>query len=542
MADYFVDYSATNDGDGSAYSQAASAGGVGAYNTVHNKVFSSGDKVWIRRVEKLTHTTQIIFHASNDNILFIGWPKSTDEHYSTRPSAAQATWDADSADYPVVNNTGYSAGASPWAACSNCKFYRLEYRSTQNFYFYITGDNNKFYNCRSINNRTTDTGKGWYIQSGADRNEFYDCYADGRAGIAGDYGGVYHNLGSFTKFVRCTAVVENSEIESCAYYTTGDFPLFIDCQVTSSNFWGTGVYSNSRGLKWFGGYIKAENGLHLFRGTGVSTTADHIQGVELACRKIYSTSAQVAHIYIKKWVQSSGTAHAVEWYSATTLGGGTLYLNDTTFATNSINDLKVNSSVNILCKNVNFSTNPINYNTGDITKLYQGLRSLDHENVKDSYQIIHNAATITKTTSVYKSGGTYSLKYEPTGTDGLPILIGINGYETIWVPVIAGSCTINIYGAYKTFTGLKKDDIWIEGDYLDQASGATRATATSRGTSYQDTVATDTSTWTGDTVTQFKLSLTFTVGQDCIVPIRIGFNAYVASGIIYLDPMPEVIQ
>src|SRR5262249_34973896 len=96
MADRFYDASASNDGDGTAFGQAGSPGAAGAYNTLASKSFSSGDKVWCRRQSK-TITSQLTL--SSDGAIFIGWPKSGDINYSTRPSAAQASWDGDSADY-----------------------------------------------------------------------------------------------------------------------------------------------------------------------------------------------------------------------------------------------------------------------------------------------------------------------------------------------------------------------------------------------------------------------------------------------------------
>jgi hypothetical protein len=54
-------------------------------------------------------------------------------------------------------------------------------------------------------------------------------------------------------------------------------------------------------------------------------------------------------------------------------------------------------------------------------------------------------------------------------------------------------------------------------------------------------LTTDTSIWTGDSsLTLFKLAITVTIGQDCLIPIRILLSKFQVGAYIYIDPTPIV--
>ena len=63
-------------------------------------------------------------------------------------------------------------------------------------------------------------------------------------------------------------------------------------------------------------------------------------------------------------------------------------------------------------------------------------------------------------------------------------------------------------------------------------------------TSYDDDDAaleSDASSWSNDSgLTSFKISKTFTVANNCVVPLRIIYNKFVPNAYLYIDPLPVV--
>src|ERR1022692_3805274 len=104
MANVFIDFSASNDGDGTTAAQAGSPGGVGAFKTFVGHAPAVGDKWWFRRAGTLSTGSQS-FTVSN--VQYIGWPISTDVDYATRPaSGISNNWDSDStATLPIISTT-----------------------------------------------------------------------------------------------------------------------------------------------------------------------------------------------------------------------------------------------------------------------------------------------------------------------------------------------------------------------------------------------------------------------------------------------------
>lgn len=539
MADIFVDYSATNNGNGTAYTHAASAGAAGAFNTLNGITGSDGDKVWVRRVVDADATTNWVI--SDSNLFIIGWPKSGDKFYSTRPSAPQATWDADAADYPEFVN---SSGSNYFQLSgSNNELHRLKVTVTTtngSACFTVSGSSNILVNCVSIS--TNDTRSGFDITGHG--NHFYSCHGKGKGYFDyGDVPGGGFNIGTNA----LNNLLQNCTVESInasgnynsAFVDAGIGTVFINCTMTSTHDNGSGLYLNSsKGTKWIGGYLRGS--VPIISSQSIDTY-NLIENVEIRGKRIIISGIAHHKISIKSWDFISGDSYHVEWYNAS--AKGELYLQDTAFS-GGTNNLRLDGHILVLSKNVTYSTSPIFYpitTEGDSYHQLGGFYSADHGQVAGAYYAKTQTGVLESTGSVTRDGGSaLSLKFTSTAKKYLPLVLGRAGFETMFVSVSAGVNTITFYGAYKTYTSLKKNDIWFEADYKDHATNLTTSIATSLSTNGLDTVDSDSSTWTGDTVTAFKITATFDAEQDCIVPIRLYFNSYVASGIVYLDPVPTI--
>jgi len=119
MADWFVDLSAANNGDGTDGAQAAAPGGVGAWNVLTATELlsvSAGDKIWIRRTDGSGGSKKTLSFKDgtlNSRIEFNGWPvDADDEHYAAAQATTNtvaATWDSDPSAFVVINPFGAAA-------------------------------------------------------------------------------------------------------------------------------------------------------------------------------------------------------------------------------------------------------------------------------------------------------------------------------------------------------------------------------------------------------------------------------------------------
>ena len=99
MADYFIDFTEGSNGDGSSGTP------WNQFTTSEHTTVSGGDYLWFRRCD----TTKLIDFIDLA-VDYVGWPKSGDPLYSSRPAAKQAAWDPDTDDYCVQ----YTNVSSVW--------------------------------------------------------------------------------------------------------------------------------------------------------------------------------------------------------------------------------------------------------------------------------------------------------------------------------------------------------------------------------------------------------------------------------------------
>ncbi len=114
MANFYVDFSAANNGDGSDGAQAGAPAGAGAFNVftgTESALISDNDVVWFRRTP--TADTQPVTFAMGtgpklvEKKRYFGWPLSVaDEHYALAQATSNtvtATWNADTEPFTVID-------------------------------------------------------------------------------------------------------------------------------------------------------------------------------------------------------------------------------------------------------------------------------------------------------------------------------------------------------------------------------------------------------------------------------------------------------
>lgn len=109
---------------------------------------------------------------------------------------------------------------------------------------------------------------------------------------------------------------------------------------------------------------------------------------------------------------------------------------------------------------------------------------------------------------------------------------------------LVGSVTVEVFGRWGSGVVPTDKEVWMEIDYLGDATSTLGLVATSRATSYVATllgsgtdVTSDASAWGGST-TSFKLVSTFTTTAKG--PIKINVKVGVASTTLYIDPAPVI--
>jgi hypothetical protein len=549
MADYYVDLSAANDGDGTAYNQAASGGATGAYNTLASKTFSSGDKVWCRRVTRgSNYSSDVTF--SNAGVLYIGWPISGDAHYSTRPSGAQATWDADGGTHCGIPFTG--AGINLVVSGNNIELHRM-YVLVANAIApieYSTNTGVKHYNCKF---ECTATMTIVFTANSSSNTSFVYEGCEFKATTWNGGSSVY-----FLSLVGANAVVANCTVAITSSTPGAGNAFLMNLGSTGaliSNFAATvGTIAGSQGL---GGLIilAANNFVNGWTATVTTHTASVSQNtISIGSVGNYNTvknfqcnfgngisfgSGDVNTLEVTSFTQR----HAVTAGSVLFASGGhgnKLFLSNATFVSgNTTGDVVFASgciNCDVYCRNVLFAGTPATLSSVDFTRML----SFDHNQSAGDFKAYYPDGTI-EASNTYRSGGE-SFSYKLTNTNSSAVSKGAFplsqlGAETIWLSLATGSVTVTLYGAYKGYTPLSAHDVWAELEYLNGSGLIVNATTYV----YNGDLTSDSSTWNNDTgLTVFKLVLTLTLPSDQVCPLRIYGVKYAASSYLYIDPKPVV--
>lgn len=541
MADIFVDFSAANNGNGTAANQAASNGAVGAFNTLASVVNNANDKIWIRRAGTDSWTASYIYTQSG--MQFIGWPQAGDEDYSTRPASGISNgWDSDTNTYAQID----SANSGVFFALNgtNQKIKRLRLRNTGGFTF-----NAVFYMCQSNAGSSNTATNCWFeisyqFVSFIVSIEGQNCVIDGCT--------VLTNMGFSNPAISCSsfdstgAIIRNCTILEgttstgigIRFYRNG---MAKNCSITLT---GAGAKGIDLPFGTNGNYLVRIEDCTISTPSGTGLDGDNFpyqNTVQIRNTSINAKSMSVpqggggfSNVRFNQTVPNTGS-FGVKVVS------GTVCFENANFVSGNNFDFNILEGSLVLVRNCVLQTNPP-YNTAN--RLNPGLYIGDINGNLGFFKSFQESGTI-ETSSTNRTGGRgFSLKFSPANDAfGNPLLrAGLEGAETIFVPLSAGSRTLTIYGAHKLWGGTPPldNDIWFECSYVSSLSGATRTVASSRGSG--TTLTSDTSVWNGDTgLTLFRMSVSFTVGQNCVAPIRIYLGKYVASAYIYIDPLVSIV-
>lgn len=543
MANWFVDFSAANDGDGTAFNQASGGGASGAYNTLASKTFASGDLVWIRR-KSITITSLLTLNQGGTT--YIGWPESGDTYFLTRPSAAQASWDADATGYAEINTTTSLAVMVSINASTN------------------TTVAQEFHRMKFFHNNTTVAALDCVAVSSL--ANFYACYWDHKGGATGGVANRVIHMAAACSFTNCTATytgVGTANAITVLSWSATTFPTtFTGCTLTTS---GPAFVISNPGVGYFinctisnaanstrslviiagAGFLYLYNCTLTFASTSVSVidatgTTGKIIGIKLTIsgRRISLPNGSMLHI--SSFTQTASSSdYAIVPNTGSVIAGE----NFSFVSGNTTGDLGPGIGSAYYLKNCTFThASPVGAANGN----FLGAWILDHGGTVGAFRYIGPRGEVTTEAVKRERGERTTLKFNMnSGTGGtdpfwrqLPFIIP--GMESILVHLPAYQSTITIYGAHKGYSSDPPlaDDLWFDTDYISSTTGTTRTYASSKTTG---SMTSDDSVWTGDTsLTQFKLSVTVTPGQACLCPIRLFFIKRVASAYLYIDPRPVV--
>jgi hypothetical protein len=555
MATYYIDYSATYDGDGSAPDQAAGAGQPGAFNTLVGHLGANGDTIWIRRVTPASANVAIDFNV--DNVKYIGFPIEGDDYYSIRPSGAATLWDADSATYITITTSSTTTpnfkatggalqefhriktistgNASPTWQCItyNCLFKNCYFEHTYGgnaAHYAITAQYGRFYSCIASEATVAPGASCWYIVPTS------DVYLHSCSNVATGNnicGITFYNVNGVCNITCIDCTFYAKGIGAALANTTSQLSTgkkyFYNCDFYGSSTVGAFAISLNTGAFCYIIFDKCR----ILSGSGMILISGAINGI---CNFTEVTQTAANNSYAIN-IASTGFSLSIE--------------NFTTYLGNTTGDIVSHSPVYI--RNGTFK----HVNEVDITpNVWRDVTIMDYAGKKGFYKSYQNAGVITTDVTARTGGASYSIKMQPLfqatyntsadiyNPDKLITTIGLPSKEIMFVSATAGTRTITVYGAYKMWViAPTAKELWMEGSYYSSASDCTWAIFSTRDTAVTSPAAltTDTSIWTGDSsLTLFKLAITVTIGQDCLIPIRILLSKFQVGAYIYIDPTPIV--
>lgn len=543
MADYFVDYSATNDGTGAAANQAASAGAAGAYNTLSGKTFAAGDKVWVRRVSSSTLAATLTL-SQTVGVSIVGWPMSGDDFYSTRPASGTSNgWDSDSASYFTL--LWASASFKLSITGSSYTFYRMKVQNNtaSAVVWSITGTTNTFYDCYGLHNNATAITTAGIFDISAGSNTFVRCKWEGQAATNASASVLNVASGTSVKLFDC--IVNVTSIAG-----TASRPVVVavsDCLIRGLTINITSGTSVMNVLLVSGSNcviadvdVVASAGVTSYTALSVTGSNNRITNIQTNSggggtngHLVMTGSNNI--VTFRKAAQNPTTG--TNGINLTTGAGNHVTLKNVVFQGNT-QDVQMGAAANnvVLCNNCSFSSSPVCSASMHETSQFG---SYNHNLAAGSYHAEFLNGTIDSSTTYRTGGETFSFKFQSTsagvGERG-QLQMGIPGIETIWLALSAGSRTLTLYGAHKNFVSSvpKKHHLWFEFEYLDASNNYVHVSTYAYGTSLES----DASTWNNDTgLTVFKITApAVAVGADCVVPVRIFYQDYESGGYTYIDP------
>lgn len=543
MANYFVDFSAANNGDGSDGAQAAAPAAPGAFNQLtvtENATILAGDSVYLRRTG-VASKQNITF---KNGVKYYGWPLAADENYATRPAnTVDATWNAD------LDNWCYFTAPTAAANYVDNEFWRLNSHASggQNHWLNTSSgtSGNLFWN----HSRQTGTGAGNQMQARA---------------TPGNWGTGQYKTRDF-QFVHTQA--SNSTVCNIQPGLSGwiDMEFDVIYQLASADPFpiviggGNGGTRNRIRVMSFtnagAGRMKltyAGTNAGIFD-IGVAPGASVPWG-QITFSEPGAIGVQVRLVNITQ--TGSGDADGIRFEASGSNGSVEIYAVNSIFegVSNDINNT-TNYRSRITGRNISFSTSKVTFgpNNDKLDQDQQVIEVEDFGGVKGSWLRMTNRG-FHKQSSAYRDiavGVRDSILMETRASDYTPspvpvpfMFAGPWGKEPLRKYVTAGAPrTITMYGYHKDWAGnANKRNVWLEVDYYDAGIGA-HVTLVSTFDALGAALTADASTWIGVAGgTPFKLAVTFTPGQNGYCFIRMCVSeSYLDAGNrskIYVDPLP----
>lgn len=543
MTDYFVDFSAANNGDGSDGAQAAAPAAPGAFNQLtatENLTILAGDSVYLRRTGTADKKT-ILF---KNDVNYYGWPLAADENFATRPAnTVDATWNAD------VDNWCFFDAPSGAENHVNNEFWRLNSHTatSQNHWLNTTSgvSGNLFWNhCRQ-----TGTGPGSQMQARA---------------VPGNWGAGAYKLRDF-QFVHNQG--SNSTVCNIQPSAAGwiDMEFSVIYQIASPDHFpiviggGGGAtrnrivivdHTNAGAGRMKLTYAGVQAGIFDIRvAPGGSVPWGQITFAEPG-----AVGVQVRFTNIDQ--TGSGDASGIQVDAAGSNGGVDISAINCIFE-GVTDDIKFSTNYRtyISGRNVTFSTSKVAFgpNGNVLDPAQQCIEIEDFGSVKGSW-LRMTSRGFHQQSSAYRDiavGVRDSIVMETRATDYSGLIIPVPfmyagpwGKEPLRKYVTTGAPrTITVYGYYKDWAANQNaGNIWLEVDYYDAGVGA-HVTLITTFDPLAAALTADASTWIGVVGgTAFKMAVTFTPGQNGYCFIRVCVNdSYVPGGNrskVYVDPLP----
>jgi len=554
--DYYADFGAANDGDGTTHSHAGTPGGAGAWNTLVGKVLAVGDTVWARRAfTGLLITAPLTLTAQS---FIIGWPKVGDKNYDTRPSGPRATWDSDPGDYPEITCSTSGQGVMAFAAGSGAS---------------------ELHRIRLVQNATNTVNTVVINVAATASPIFYNCVVEcihaltdntksiTVVAIAANSAATMHNT-----TIRHIGAVTSSHADTCMISLYGGLIMHgSTITVTSSGFTrrlvhlrgGCSMYMNKCTINHSGTGIATPP--FYFNGTSIALTindcdfshdtttsslswflysASHsghsMSGYRVRMNKgVKWTMPPQFHVHFERFNQTSNSStFGIETRGLTIDCGGTITGTNFSFATNTIGDIQLRPGVLCMIDNCALES----FTPFGVPGAFPGYWCKDADGTVGSWAYTGPNATSSKNTAHRDDGEDYSIKCQTTAVEANNVGI-LPGLETLWVSVPASAVTVTVYIAAK---GVVPDagNLWIETEYLDEVSGGHKEFASTRDMTYAPAaLGSDASAWSGDSgLTMYKIELPIVPGQACVIPVRLFMSASTGgTDYILIDPKVEAV-
>lgn len=560
MADKYVDFGATYNGDGTAPTAAASAGAEGAYNTVVGVTLTTGDKLWIRR-SATSVTLAANLAPAIGGCFWIGWPKSGDSYYSTRPAAGtSAGWDSDSSDYAVIQTANATYRFTPTG--NNAFVSRIHFSSTLTTWNTV----NPLVSFGAATGCSFEDGKVSFsatTSSSYDRMPLY-CTGANFTVKRAILGGTFVSGDSTSSMVTASgdsAVLQGVTV-SCDYAYTGlslSIPVIklgtnanvSGLSITLKNAQSYHLSGASMGslLTW-GDYsqindVTISSAQTTYQGPQIIVSATNSQITNMQCTEgggRIVVSGGYNNIQIPKWAMSADITTASIGALHITGVGNTIQLGNSVLkASGSGASVYMSSGANATKFQFNHVSIPGSI-TWDSSYRNNEIWSINHNQIAGQFHYENRDMSLDSSNTYRTGGASYSIKGLTPRVGSRPRNGAVSAptREGIYIPLASGNNTITLYGAYKNYsTAPSKNDIGFGFWYTDNTGTRQYASSTSTPWTALDS---DSSTWNNDTgLTAFKCAIAVNTNGSQVVPVNIICGtAYDASGYFYVDPQPVV--